>query len=358
MNAPHIVGQSRVPGQRADSDDPEILRVVDLVKHFSLTRGAFLSREIGRVQAVDGVSFVLHASQTLALVGESGCGKSTTALSIVRLISPTSGKVVICGRDITASSRKELSAIRGVMQMVFQDPLESLNPRMTVGKIISEPLRVQGRKRSGPQSRATVAELLERVGLGADDANRYPHQFSGGQQQRVAIARALSTQPSLLICDEPTSALDVSVQAAILNLLLDLQAEFGLACLLISHDLAVVRTAADVVAVMYLGRIVEFCPTASLYEGPMHPYTVGLLSAVPIPDPEIEDVREPLKLRGELPSATDPPPGCRFHPRCWKREPICSQVDPHLRELRDGHWVACHFPENSGEHDHLEGIGG
>lgn len=330
---------ARFPGSR-EGEDP-VLSVAGLTKHFAVTEGLVFRRESARVRAVDDVSFVLHSAETLALVGESGCGKSTVVRAILRLVEPSAGRVVFDGTDVRQVEGRDLRRLRRDMQAVFQDPFASLNPRLTVGQIVSEPLRVHEMDHTAER----VSELLEQVGLPAQYRSRYPHQFSGGQRQRIAIARALATRPKLVFCDEPTSALDVSIQAQILNLLTDLQDEFGLSYVLVSHDLSVVRDVADTVAVMYLGNLVEVADTARLYDRPRHPYTVALLSAVPVPDPDEEDRRQRIVLRGEVPTAIDPPPACRFHTRCWKAEEICRTSKPPLSEVDPGHWVACHFPE-------------
>ncbi len=343
MSPPITPQPGRLPGQRAGGDHAELLQVVGLTKHFAVTAGAVFRRTVAQIHAVDDVSFVLDEGMTLGLVGESGCGKSTVARSILRLVRPTAGQVIFRGHDLATAGPASLRALRRDMQIVFQDPYASLNPRLTVAQIVSEPLRVHGIR--GRTNR--IAQLLEEVGLATEDAGRYPHEFSGGQRQRIAIARALATRPKLVFCDEPTSALDVSIQGQVLNLLADLQRELGLSYVLISHDLSVLRDVTDQVAVMYLGKIVEFADTAQLYDQPMHPYTVALLSAVPVPDPAREDARERVTLRGQVPSPTEPPPACRFHTRCWKAQPICRTSEPPLLELHAGHWVACHFPERT-----------
>jgi oligopeptide/dipeptide ABC transporter ATP-binding protein len=315
----------------------EILRVEGLVKHFPLTEGVIFRRQVGQVQAVDGVSFGLRKGETLGLVGESGCGKSTLAKLLMGLERPTSGTVRFDGRDVSALPRRELSRR---MQMVLQDPYTSLNPRMTVGDIVGEPFAIHGDPEGGRRTR--VRELLEIVGLEPDHVNRYPHQFSGGQRQRIGIARALALRPEVIICDEPVSALDVSVQAQVMNLLTELQREFGLSYLFIAHDLAVVRHISDRVAVMYLGKIVEVGGEEQIYDGPTHPYTQALLSAVPVPDPTRRGER--IVLEGDVPSPTNPPSGCRFRTRCWKAEERCATEEPAL-ETREAspHPSACHF---------------
>jgi oligopeptide/dipeptide ABC transporter ATP-binding protein len=319
-----------------------LLEVRDLVKHFS-AGGKFFGGSTGVVRAVDGVSFSLRRGETLGLVGESGCGKTTTGRCILRLEQPTSGSIRFEGVELTTLPEKQLRAVRRRIQVIFQDPYSSLNPRMTVGQILAEPIRVH-RIIADPAARsARVSELLAQVGLLPQHAKRYPHQLSGGQRQRVGIARALAMEPSLIVCDEPVSALDVSIQAQIVNLLEDLQARLGLTYLFIAHDLSVVRHISDRVVVMYLGKVAEVADRKALYEDPVHPYTRALLSAVPIPDPKLEAHRERTVLRGEVPSSLTPPPGCVFHPRCPIAEARCSAETPALREIRPGHWGACHL---------------
>jgi oligopeptide transport system ATP-binding protein len=317
-----------------------ILEVRNLVKHFTVGGGLFGGPR-GVVRAVDDVSFTLQRGETLGLVGESGCGKTTTGRCILQLEVPTSGHVIFEGRELTGLGDTELRTVRRRIQVIFQDPYSSLNPRMTVGQIIAEPLAVHGIVRSAGARRDRVRDLLSRVGLLPQHAHRYPHELSGGQRQRVGIARALAMEPSLIICDEPVSALDVSIQAQIINLLEDLQAEFGLTYLFIAHDLAVVRHISDHVAVMYLGKIVEVADRKSLYDEPLHPYTRALLAAVPIPDPALEARRERVVLGGEVPSPLNPPSGCVFHPRCPIAIARCRDVVPELREIKPGHWAAC-----------------
>ena len=323
-------------------NEPPLLAVRDLVKQFDLRRSSWRSRAGGTVYAVSGVSFAVQRGETLSLVGESGCGKSTTARCAVQLVAPTSGSVRFDDIELTTLPADELRRLRQRFQIVFQDPHASLNPRMTAGEIIGEPLLVHG---SGAAERdERVAQLLDTVQLGREATDRHPHQFSGGQRQRIGIARALALGPELIALDEPVSALDVSIQAEIIRLLQRLRDELGLAYLFIAHDLSVVRHLSDRVAVMYLGKIVEMAPTAPLYAAPAHPYTKALLSAAPIPDPLVERRRERIVLTGDPPTASAPPSGCRFRTRCWKAQTLCAEVEPPLRLLADGHDVACHFP--------------
>ena len=317
-----------------------ILEVRDLVKHFEVGGGLF-GGPPGVVKAVDGVSFSIRRGETLGLVGESGCGKTTTGRCILQLERPTSGQVIFEGRDLTKLGQVELRAVRRRVQVIFQDPYSSLNPRMTVGQIITEPLGVHGIVPERRAREARMKSLLDRAGLLPAMALRYPHELSGGQRQRVGIARALAMEPSLIVCDEPVSALDVSIQAQIINLLEVLQAEFGLTYLFVAHDLSVVRHISDRVAVMYLGKIVEITDRKSLYDNPLHPYTKALLSAVPIPDPAVEAGRERTVLGGEVPSPLNPPPGCVFHPRCPIAIDDCRRAVPELREIQPEHRVAC-----------------
>ncbi|GAA3203941.1 hypothetical protein GCM10010468_18270 [Actinocorallia longicatena] len=322
-----------------------LLEVTDLQKHFPVHAG-LLRRQVAAVKAVDGVSFSVGKGETLGLVGESGCGKTTTGRMIMKLLEPTGGSIKFEGRDITKLSQGGMRPLRRDIQMIFQDPYSSLNPRKTVGSIVSAPFALQKIETPNGTKKA-VQELLELVGLNPEHYNRYPHEFSGGQRQRIGIARTLALRPKLIVADEPVSALDVSIQAQVVNLLEDLQNELGLTYVVIAHDLSVVRHISDRVGVMYLGRMVEVADQADLYVRPMHPYTIALLSAVPIPDPSARKERERIRLTGDVPSPLNPPPGCHFHTRCWKAQDICKTQQPPLLEIKRGHQVACHFPENA-----------
>ncbi len=322
-----------------------LLEVTDLVKHFPIRSGVIVDREVARVRAVDGVSLSLREGETLGLVGESGCGKSTLCRAILQLTRPTSGSVKFAGEELVGRSRRDLRALRRQMQMIFQDPFASLNPRKRVGQIIGDPLGLHGLAR-GAELKRRVQDLLDRVGLQAEHYNRFPHEFSGGQRQRIGIARALALRPKLIVADEPVSALDVSVQAQIINLLEDVQDEYGLSYLFVAHDLGVVRHVSDRIAVMYLGKVVESSGADELYDKPIHPYTNALLSAVPIPDPKRNSARERLVLEGDVPSPIDPPPGCRFHTRCPWATDVCRSDEPALLQHRPEHLAACHHPQN------------
>ena len=320
-----------------------LVSVEDLRVHFPITSGIVFRHKVGAVYAVDGVDLQIRKGETLGLVGESGCGKSTTGRAILQLIRPTSGRVLYEGGDLAHLKGGALRRQRKRMQMIFQDPYASLNSRMTIADIVGEPLLVHGMG-DRKQRKAKVRELLQTVGINPNTLNRYPHEFSGGQRQRIGIARALAVEPNFIVCDEPISALDVSIRAQIINLLQQLQREFGLTYLFIAHDLSVVRHISDRVAVMYLGRIVELAENEVLYSQPMHPYTQALLSAVPIPDPEAEEMRRPVVLTGDVPSPVEPPSGCHFHTRCpAARDGLCDVEDPRLTEVRPGHWAACHL---------------
>jgi oligopeptide/dipeptide ABC transporter ATP-binding protein len=321
-----------------------LVEVRDLVKHFPLTRGIILQRQVGAVHAVDGVTFDVEEGETLGLVGETGCGKSTTARLITRLLTPTSGSIRFEGEDIAMRTKAELKPLRREMQIIFQDPYSSLNPRKTVGTIIGEPFIVHRVERDEGRRKKRVQDLMEQVGLNPEHYNRFPHEFSGGQRQRIGMARAIALKPKLVIADEPVSALDVSIQAQVLNLLRELQRELKLTIVFISHDLSVVRHRCDRIAVMYLGKVVELAKADELYEHPRHPYTGALLSAVPVPDPRLARDRERVVLTGDVPSPTNPPPACRFHPRCPKCQEICTQEEPPLTPKDGGNQAACHFP--------------
>jgi oligopeptide transport system ATP-binding protein len=322
------------------SENGTLVRVRNLKMHFPITQGIIVQRRIGAIKAVDGVSFDVIRGETLGLVGESGCGKSTTGRAILQLYRPTAGEVYFEDQDLIALKGEQLRRMRRRMQMIFQDPYASLNPRMTVGDIIGEPLLVHNISK-GKDRRERVQELLEVVGLNPYFVNRYPHEFSGGQRQRIGVARALAVQPEFIICDEPISALDVSIQAQIINLLEDLQGEFNLTYLFIAHDLSVVRHISDRIAVMYLGKIVELTTRFELYDNPLHPYTQALLSAVPIPDPVVEEQRRRIILEGDVPSPASPPIGCNFSTRCPVVMDVCHEQEPEFKEAEGGHWVAC-----------------
>jgi len=324
-----------------------LLDVEDLYMHFPLTQGILFQRKVGAVQAVDGVSFQVTKGETLGLVGESGCGKSTAGRAILQLYKPTGGSVTFQGKDLTKLDGGDMRKMRRHLQMIFQDPYASLNPRMTVGSIISEPMQIHNLVPK-KQRNERVQELLQTVGLNPYFANRYPHEFSGGQRQRIGVARALAANPAFIVADEPVSALDVSIQAQIINLLEELQEQFGLTYLFIAHDLSVVRHISDRVAVMYLGKFMELADRNSIYDDPLHPYTKALLSAVPVPDPTIEKKRERIILTGDVPSPINPPSGCHFHTRCPYAMDVCKKIEPRFVDQGGGHFVACHLYPNSG----------
>ena len=319
-----------------------LVRVRDLKRYFPITQGILVQRHIGDIKAVDGITFDIMRGETLGLVGESGCGKSTTGRTILQLYRPTGGDVFFEDQNLAQTQGEKLRRMRRRMQMIFQDPYASLNPRMTVGNIIGEPLEVHNLM-TPRERRDRVQELLEIVGLSPYFVNRYPHEFSGGQRQRIGVARALAVQPEFIVCDEPVSALDVSIQAQIVNLLEELQARFELTYLFIAHDLSTVRHISDRVAVMYLGKLAELTDRNTLYDKPLHPYTQALLSAVPIPDPRVDRKRKRIILEGDVPSPANPPKGCNFCTRCWQKMDICTEVEPEWKEVEPGHWVACHL---------------
>jgi peptide/nickel transport system ATP-binding protein/oligopeptide transport system ATP-binding protein len=337
------------PAPQTSTTDAPLVEVRNLVKHFPITRGLIFQKQIGAVKAVDGVSFDVHQGETLGLVGETGCGKSTTARLMARLLDPTSGEVLLEGENIAHRRGDALKALHREVQMVFQDPYSSLNPRKRVGSIISDPFAIHGLYKEAGARKKKVQELMDRVGLNPEHYNRYPHEFSGGQRQRIGVARAIALEPRLLIADEPVSALDVSIQAQVLNLLRELQREMGLTLVFIAHDLSVVRHMCDRVAVMYLGKVVELAPNESLYGFPRHPYTGALLSAVPVPDPSGSADRKRSLLTGDVPSPANPPSACRFHTRCPKAQPKCSEDEPPLEDKGNGTVAACHYPLTDAE---------
>jgi peptide/nickel transport system ATP-binding protein/oligopeptide transport system ATP-binding protein len=323
---------------------PPLIEIRGLVKHFPLTRGIILQKQVGAVQAVDGIDLDINEGETLGLVGESGCGKSTTARLITRLLEPTDGSIVYRGQEIAHKTRRELKPLRRDMQMIFQDPYSSLNPRKTVGSIIGEPFIIHAIEEDDDKRKRLVQELMEQVGLNPEHYNRFPHEFSGGQRQRIGVARAIALKPKLVVADEPVSALDVSIQAQIINLLSQLQRDLGLTIIFIAHDLSVVRHVCDRVAVMYLGKIVEIAEADDLFDHPRHPYTGALLSAVPVPDPRLAREKQRQVLSGDVPSPTNPPAACRFHTRCPKCQTVCTQDEPLLEPKEGGNVAACHFP--------------
>ena len=343
-----VTEPAEVPAPASDA----LMTVTGLTKHFPVTRGIIVRHRVGLVRSVDDVSFDVARGETLGIVGESGCGKTTTARMLTRLIEPTAGQIIFDGRDITHLRAGAMRPLRREVQMIFQDPYSSLNPRHTVGAIVGAPWRLQ-KVKTEKGIKASVQELLELVGLNPEHYNRYPHEFSGGQRQRIGIARTLALRPKLIVADEPVSALDVSIQAQVVNLLADLQSELGLTYVIIAHDLSVIRHVANRVAVMYLGNLVELASRTDIYRQPRHPYTVALMSAVPRPEPAKRTAdggrerRERVRLVGDVPSPLNPPPACRFHTRCWKAQEICRTEPPPLRALAPGHHVACHFPENT-----------
>jgi oligopeptide/dipeptide ABC transporter ATP-binding protein len=353
MSSPaNAAATNQVTQQQSDQHggDDALLVVRGLTKHFPVTRGVIFRHQVGAVQAVDDVSFSVKSGETLGLVGESGCGKTTTGRLLTRLLAPTSGSIRFDGREIANLSMGKMRPLRKDVQMIFQDPYSSLNPRHTVGTIVGAPLKLQ-KVQTDQGVKKTVQDLLSLVGLNPEHYNRYPHEFSGGQRQRIGIARTLALRPKLIVADEPVSALDVSIQAQVVNLLEDLQEELGLTYIVIAHDLSVVRHISNRVAVMYLGKLVELADRDELYSRPRHPYTVALLSAVPVPEPLRTETgqrqrRERIRLTGDVPSPLNPPPACRFNTRCWKAQDICRTVEPPLVELSPGHPVACHFPED------------
>jgi peptide/nickel transport system ATP-binding protein/oligopeptide transport system ATP-binding protein len=341
-----VAASETVPGGNVPRE--KLMQVHDLVKHFPVHAG-FFRRQVAAVQAVDGVTFDVYKGETLGLVGESGCGKSTTARLLLRLMDPTSGSIEFDGRQIANIKGAELKGLRREMQMIFQDPYSSLNPRKTVGTIISDPFVIHGIQQTKAERKQAVQDLMDTVGLNPEHYNRYPHEFSGGQRQRIGVARAIALKPEVIVADEPVSALDVSIQAQVLNLLRELQRDLGLTLIFIAHDLSVVRHMCDRVAVMYLGRIVELASSDQLYAHPRMPYTGALMSAVPVADPRLARAKKRQVLLGDVPSPTNPPPGCRFHTRCWKAQEICRTDDPALEPKAGGNLAACHFPLTDAE---------